>query len=225
MPAVLAHVTDKFSLPFSLYGVPEIEEFIGRKAELSKMEEALRANGPERRVVVIHGLGGMGKTQLAIKFLKDHRDQYLATFWLNGKTEDMLKQSFVDVARRLHNEHENSSLLRTAATSEDVDVAVTSVRKWLSIKENYRWMLVFDNIDNPKIAGNHDPQAYDVRRYFPEAHHGSIIITTRSSSLRIGKVVSVRKLQVIEEGIAVLSSASGREDLAHGNLCRHTIIE
>jgi hypothetical protein len=204
-------------MPFSLYGVPEIDEFIGRTAELHKIKKAFHRSGSERRVVVLNGLGGMGKTQLAIKHLKDHRDTYSATFWLHGKTEETLKQSFVEMARRLHSEHEKSPLLRTAATSKEVDEVVASMRKWLNIKENHRWILVFDNVDNPKVAGNKDPQAYDVRRYFPEAHHGSIIITTRSASLRIGKVITVRKLQVIEDGIAILSSVSGREDLHHGN--------
>jgi hypothetical protein len=210
-------VTDEFSLPFSLYRVPEIEEFVGRTVELSKIEEAFQRDGSERTVVVLHGLGGIGKTQLAIKHLKDHRGTYSATFWLNGRTEDTLKQSFIDMARRLHSEHENSPLLKSAAKSKDVDQVVASIRKWFSIKENNKWMLVFDNVDNPKTAGNEDRQAYDIRLYFPEAHHGSIIIATRSSSLRIGKVISVPKLQDTEEGIAISTSVSGRENLHQGN--------
>jgi hypothetical protein len=210
-------VTDEFSLPFSLYGVPEIEEFVGRTVELSKIEKAFQRNGSERTIVVLHGLGGVGKTQLAIKYLKDHRETYSATFWLNGRTEDTLKQSIVDMARRLHSEHENSPLLKSAAESKDVDQVVASIRKWLSIKENNRWILVFDNVDNPKTAGNEDSQAYDIRLYFPEAHHGSIIIATRSSSLRIGKVIPVPKLQDTEESISILRLMSGREHLNHGN--------
>ncbi|SLM38087.1 P-loop containing nucleoside triphosphate hydrolase [Lasallia pustulata] len=198
-----ANVKEDFTVPFSLSGIPETENFIGRKEELGKIKDALQGDGSQRAVVLLHGLGGIGKTQLAVTFVKEHRDTYSAIFWLNGKNEDTLKQSFAVMANRLYKEHPSSALLRTAAEAKDVDQVVVIIRQWLSARENHRWMLVFDNIDNPKLPGNEDPQAYDVRLYFPEAYQGSILITTRSSRLKIGKVVSVRKLVDIRESIAI----------------------
>jgi hypothetical protein len=209
-------------VPFSLYGVPEIEEFVGRVEELSKMKEVLSSDGSERTVLVLQGLGGMGKTQLAVKYLKEHKNAYSAIFWLNGRTEDTLKQSFAVMAKRLHNEHASSVLVKRAMEAKDVDEVVKSIRQWLSIKDNYRWMLVFDNIDNPKIPGNKDPQAYDIKLYFPEAYHGSIIITTRSSRLKLGSVIPIRKLRDIRDGIAILSTNSGRPNLDQGT---HTLCD
>ncbi|KAA6413191.1 MAG: hypothetical protein FRX48_02935 [Lasallia pustulata] len=208
-----ADVKEDFTVPFSLSGIPETENFIGRKEELAKIKEAFQGDGSQRAVVLLHGLGGIGKTQLAVTFVKEHRDTYSAIFWLNGKNEDTLKQSFAVMANRLYKEYPFSALLRTAAEAKDVDQIVVTIRQWLSAKENHRWMLVFDNIDNPKLPGNEDPQAYDVRLYFPEAYQGSILITTRSSRLKIGKVVSVRKLVDIRESIAILTSKSGRVNL------------
>ncbi|SLM36237.1 P-loop containing nucleoside triphosphate hydrolase [Lasallia pustulata] len=211
-----ANVKDDFTVPFSLSGIPETENFVGRKEELAKIKKAFQGDGSQRAVVLLHGLGGIGKTQLAVTFVKEHRDIYSAIFWLNGKNEDTLKQSFAIMANRLYKEHPSSALLRTAAEAKDVDQIVIIIRQWLSAKENHRWMLVFDNIDNPKLPGNGDPQAYDVRSYFPEAYQGSILITTRSSRLKIGKVVSVRKLVDIRESIAILTSTSGRVNLDRG---------
>ncbi|SLM38232.1 nb-arc and tpr domain protein, partial [Lasallia pustulata] len=208
-----ANVKEDFTVPFSLSGIPETESFVGRKEELAKIKEAFQDDGSQRTVVLLHGLGGIGKTQLAVTFVKEHRDTYSAIFWLNGKNEDTLKQSFAVMANRLYKEYPSSALLRTAAEAKDVDQIVGIIRQWLSAKENHRWMLVFDNIDNPKLPGNEDPQAYDVRLYFPEAYQGSILITTRSSRLKIGKVVSVRKLVDIRESIAILTSTSGRVNL------------
>jgi DNA polymerase III delta prime subunit len=199
-----------FSIPFSLSGVPEIEQFVGRREELIKIETAFQGHGSQRKVVLLHGLGGIGKTQLAVTFVKEHRDTYSAIFWVNGKNEDTLKQSFAVIARRLHTEYPSSTLLKTAADEKDIDRIVTVVKQWLSTKENIRWMLVFDNVDNPKLPGIEDPQAYDIRSYFPETHQGSILITTRSSRLNIGKVVSVEKLRDIQESIDILASMSGR---------------
>jgi Cdc6-like AAA superfamily ATPase len=201
---------EDFSIPFSLSGVPEIEHFVGRREELIKIKTAFQGDGSQRKVVLLYGLGGIGKTQLAVTFVKEHRDTYSAIFWVNGKNEDTLKKSFADIARRLHTEYPSSILLKTAADEKDIDRVVAVVKQWLSTKGNIRWMLVFDNVDNPKLPGIEDPQAYDIRIYFPETHHGSILISTRSSRLNIGKVVSVEKLHDIRESITILASTSGR---------------
>ncbi|KAA6416359.1 MAG: Kinesin light chain [Lasallia pustulata] len=221
-----ANVKEDFTVPFSLSGIAETQNFVGRKEELAKIKEAFQGDGSQRTVVLLHGLGGIGKTQLAVTFVKEHRDTYSAIFWLNGKNEGTLKQSFAVMANRLYKEYPSSALLRTAAEAKDVDQIVVIIRQWLSAKENHRWMLVFDNIDNPKLPGNKDPQAYDVRLYFPEAYQGSILITTRSSRLReIGKVVSVRKLVDIRESIAILTSTSGRVNLDRDTYARDLVNE
>ena len=189
---------------------------MGRKEELIRIKEAFGDQRSQRKVVQLHGLGGVGKTQLAVAFLGEHRYIYPAIFWLNGKTEDTLKQSFTGMAKRLHIEHPSSALLRIASEEKDTDQVVALIKQWLSVRGNTQWMLVFDSVDNPKLPGISDPQAYDIRLYFPEAHQGSILITTRSSRLKIGEVVSVKKLLDVQENIILLASTSGRENLDQG---------
>ena len=58
-----------------------------------------------RRTIVLHGLGGIGKTQLTVAYAKRHKESYLAVFWLNIKDEDSLKQSFAKVAKQILREH------------------------------------------------------------------------------------------------------------------------
>ncbi len=207
---------DGFSIPFSLSGVPEVQVFVARKKELIRMKEAFQGDGSHRKVVVLHKLGGIGKTELAIASIKEHRDIYSAILWLNGKNEDTLKQSFAGMTKRLHIEHPSSGLLRTAAEEKDVDQVVAVIKQWLSVRENTKWILVFDNVNNPKLRGIKDQQAYDIRLYFPEGHQGSIIITTRSSHLKIGEVISVKTFLDIQECVTILASISGREDLHRG---------
>lgn len=214
--AAQINATEDFSISLSLSGVPETEKFVGRREELNKIKNAFQGAGSRRKVVLLHGLGGIGKTQLAVAFVKEHKDNYSALFWLNGKNEDTLKQSFAGIARRLQNEYPSSALLRTAADEKDINQVVAAIRVWLSIRGNTKWMLVFDNVDNPKLPGVSDPQAYDIRLYFPEADQGSILITTRSSRLKIGEVVSVKKLLDIQESVMILASTSGREILDRG---------
>lgn len=201
-----------FSVQFSLYGVSETEVFVGRDKELIEIKTAFEDNMNEslRKTVLLHGLGGMGKTQLAVTFIKQQKNNFSAIFWLNGRNEDMLKQSFTDMAKRLYTQYP-SSTLKAAAESKDSDRIVDAMRQWLSAKNNTRWLLVFDNVDNPKLPGLEDPQAYDIKSYFPEADQGSILITTRSSRLKIGKVISVKRIQSIRECIKILACTSGRQ--------------
>jgi adenylylsulfate kinase-like enzyme len=90
-----------FHLPFSLSGVPEVQKFIGRQKEMTNIREALEGDGSRRKVVLLQGLGGIGKTQLAVSFLKTYTDSYSAIVWLDGKSEDALRQSYAATAKRL----------------------------------------------------------------------------------------------------------------------------
>jgi len=77
---------------------------VAREDKLRDIHEALRGDG-SCRTVVLHGLGGIGKTQLAITYAKRHKDNYSAIFWLNIKDEDSLKQSFANVAKQILREY------------------------------------------------------------------------------------------------------------------------
>lgn len=217
---VLSNTNEDFSVSFSLSGIPEIENLVGREEELARIKEAFQGNGSHRVTVLLQGLGGIGKTQLSATFLKEQRDLYSAIFWLNGRNEDMLKQSFANMAERLHDKYPSSTLLRPAAESKDLDLVVRVMKRWLSAKGNTRWILVFDNIDTPKLPGVKDPQAYDIKSYFPEVHQGFILITTRSSRLRLGKVISVKKLHNVQDSITVLADNSQRQISDQGDLQR-----
>ncbi|PMB63355.1 Vegetative incompatibility protein HET-E-1 [Beauveria bassiana] len=78
--AVKGPPNNDFAITFSLSEAPEIQNFVARKEELAEMRRTLISDG-SRRVVVLHGLGGIGKTQLAVTYLKQYRDEYSAIFW------------------------------------------------------------------------------------------------------------------------------------------------
>lgn len=61
-------------------------------------------------LVVLHGLGGMGKTQLAFNYVCEHKNDYSAVFWLNGTDPDALKRSFVAAAKRIAKERPSPEL-------------------------------------------------------------------------------------------------------------------
>ena len=73
---------------------------MAREVGLAEMHRTLSGND-FRCTVVLHGLGGIGKTQLTVAYAKRHKDNYSAIFWLNIKDKDSLKQSFTRVAQRI----------------------------------------------------------------------------------------------------------------------------
>ncbi|KAH8757093.1 hypothetical protein BGZ57DRAFT_645583 [Hyaloscypha finlandica] len=74
--------------------------------------------------------------------------------------------------------------------------------------------MIYNNYDNPKIPGNLDRSAINIRQFLPQSNQGSVIITTRSSRVSQGRRVYVQKLLDVKEGLEILSNTSGRKDIA-----------
>lgn len=82
--------------------MPVIENFIGRQDELDQLWQYFQPRSSRsRKVAILHGLGGMGKTQLAIRFARDHKDDFTAIFWLSGKDRGTLLLSLSSILSRL----------------------------------------------------------------------------------------------------------------------------
>jgi hypothetical protein len=172
-----------------------------------------------RSAVVLHGLGGIGKTQLAIEYTKRHKREYTAVFWLNADDEDSLKLSFRDIAQRVLEEQKDKPSTSTLANVDldgNLDQVVTAVKTWLNLQRNTRWLMIYDNYDNPRTPGNLDRSAVDIREFLPRADHGSMIITTRSAQVSQGHRIHVQKLPNIHEGLEILSNTSKRKNIENG---------
>jgi hypothetical protein len=158
----------------------------------------------------------MGKTQLALAYAQRHRDEYTAVFWMNSKDIDTLKQGYAAAARRICHDHPSLTHLKPIAEGGNLDEATEAVKRWLSHSQNNRWLVIYDNHDTPKLPGHNDPGTFDIRPFLPEAYHGAVLITTRSSQLKLGPLVAVKKLQSTEHSLEILSHASGRNGLSSG---------
>jgi hypothetical protein len=190
-----------------------VSQFVARDVEMQAIEKLLVDTAPtptSRNVVVVHGLGGIGKTQLVVKFARKHQRWFSGIFWLDGSSEASLKQSFVSMAQRLPQGELTADgvQMRSQATVE-AEVAVRECQQWLSIPTNSRWLLIIDNVDRDH-QDRDDSQAYDVKAYFPGADHGSILITSRLASLqRLGSSVKVGTVAT-EQARAILENNAGR---------------
>jgi ATP/maltotriose-dependent transcriptional regulator MalT len=208
---------EQFAVGLNLASFPKATQFIAREQELSKMDGLLQ-DYSSRSCVTLHGLGGMGKTQLAITYARRQKEKYTAIFWLNANDEDSLKLSFRDIAQQVLRHHPSTSILSNIEQETDLDQVVSAVIGWLDFPQNARWLMIYDNFDNPKISSNSDNSAVDIRHFLPRSDHGSIIITTRSAQVRQGERIHVRKLLDVREGLEIVSNMSGREDIEKGVL-------
>jgi hypothetical protein len=188
----------QFRINFSLEGVPQVKTFVDRPSEMAKLEGALlpQRQNLRQKIFVLYGLGGIGKTQLAVEFTRRHHRKFGSVFWLDGSSEVSLKLSIVRCASRIP-AGQISDASRTYSTSSEgkLDEVVGEMMGWLAQPDNTDWLIVFDNIDRDYSSHTVDPLAYNVRQYFSGADHGSVLITTRLARLeqlggsqQVGKV-------------------------------------
>ncbi|KAM0124186.1 hypothetical protein ACHAO1_011111 [Botrytis cinerea] len=203
---------EKFAVGLDLTSFPEATQFVAREEELSEMHKVLQDHS-SRSCVTLHGLGGIGKTQLAITYAKRHQEKYTAIFWLNANTEDSLKLSFRDIAQQVLRHHPSTTVLSSVDQDEDLDQVVSAVKEWLDSSQNTKWLMIYDNYDNPKTPNNPDKLAVDIRQFLPRSDHGSIIITTRSSEVSQGTQIYIQKLLDVKEGLEIVSNMSKRKDI------------
>ncbi|KAH7009072.1 P-loop containing nucleoside triphosphate hydrolase protein [Microdochium trichocladiopsis] len=203
---------NKFSISFSLSGVPETPHFVARDGEVAEMRRVLCSDG-SRRVVVLHGLGGIGKTQLAATYINRYRDEYSAIFWLNIKDEAPIQQSFARIATQILEQNADVGSLKGLDLQQDHDKITQAVKAWLSLPGNTRWLIVYDNYDNPQLPGRKTDAAVNIHQFLPMACQGSIVITTRLSQIDIGHHIRIEKLKSEHDSLQILSNTSGRNGL------------
>ena len=213
-----------FSIPFGDTETVGVENFVARETELEEIHAALTGDG-SRRTVVLHGLGGIGKTQLAIAYARRHKDSYSAIFWLDIRDGTSVKQSFGAIARRVLQYHPSARYLSGIDMDGNLDDVAEAVKAWLGMSDNTRWLAIYDNYDNPRVPGNNDPAAVDIRKFLPNAYQGSVIVTTRSAQIRIGQALPVRKLTRAQESVEILSSMSRRALSADGKCVMYASVQ
>ena len=199
--------------------MPAINQFVGRGADLDQLWTLLRPEASiMRKVVVLHGLGGIGKTQLAIRFARLHADEFSAIFWLPGKNKKTLMRSLAACLPKLP----DANMETDPKTEQEIEQAVGQVLLWLATPHNSKWLLVFDNIDKYSTAEQPDGEAYDVTKFFSSADHGSIIITTRVLQItEVGQSHLVQKLPPNEATTLLINSAGLTADSSENLLPLH----
>ncbi|KAL2811526.1 hypothetical protein BJX63DRAFT_275939 [Aspergillus granulosus] len=154
-----------------------VDDFLGRDEELNKLRQTiLEPKSSVRQKVVLHGLGGIGKTQLALRFAREYKESFTAIFWITAGNRNMLLLSLASMARNIPDISETELQMENA---KQVERMARQVLNWLGDTRNMNWLLIFDNAGEdlaPRAGGGN---ASGLMEFFPPGDHGAIIITTR----------------------------------------------
>ena len=122
-----------------------LTEFTGRKSELEWLERKLVLLNPEKKpgtstcMKTICGLGGCGKTSLAIEFAWRYKHRFPGgVFWVNGESNENVRKSVVEILTFVN---------ISASVTDDIEDILNKFLSWLS-KMKRPWLLVIDNADD-----------------------------------------------------------------------------
>lgn len=143
---------------------PRNPNFTGRESLLRDLHDRLAV---ERETAVlphaIHGMGGVGKSQVAIEYVHRHRGDYDLIWWIPAEHDGQILSALTALARRLGLEVRDIG---------EANTAVPAVREALSTGSTpyQNWLLVFDNAEDLS----------EVRPHFPTGGAGKILVTSRN---------------------------------------------
>ncbi|KAI0100946.1 tetratricopeptide repeat domain-containing protein [Nemania sp. FL0031] len=174
----------QINLPCILLEPPDQKRvFFGRDDVLDVIRDALVPFSQDNRDVqdlrqfALCGLGGIGKTEIALEFVLKYKDEFDAVFWVRADEPAKLDECFKEISINLG--------LQTAEEATNQVVSRSLVKGWLAnpTKEyvaagdadatdisvnRASWLIIFDNADDPKAIGDHWPLG-----------SGSVLITSR----------------------------------------------
>lgn len=194
-------VTEKPRFPGALppvWNVPfnRNPNFTGRRSLLTDLHDALNSGQYAALTQAITGLGGVGKTQLALEYVYSYINEYEIVWWLRSEEPSTLAAEFADLALRLNLPEKDEA---------NQEVLIEAVKKWLG--QNRRWLLVFDNALDPK----------EIKSFLPQGAGGHVIITSRNPVWgNLARSLKVTKFER-SESIEFLLKRTGQEDRKAAN--------
>ena len=160
-----------------------LTEFTGRKSELGWLERNLVLLNPEKKprtsccIKTICGLGGCGKTSLAIEFAWRYKHRFPeGVFWVNGESNENVGKSVVEILTLVN---------ISASVTDNIEDILNKFLSWLS-KKKRPWLLVVDNADelnDPTCPANVKKMCKGMwqRMHLPRKY-GHILVTTRANA-------------------------------------------
>ncbi|KAJ5093342.1 hypothetical protein N7456_009203 [Penicillium angulare] len=215
--------------PLSTVPFPRDQQFVGRNKELHTLSRKTAVPGSRAALV---GLGGVGKSQIAIEYSYRARSESVDkwVFWIHGNNADRFKQGFRDIAdqAKIPGRHDPKTNI------------FELVQSWLRDRKREQWIIILDNMDDDTLLRKQatatgqeqqeDNQPYTaiqpLLNFIPQNSNGSIIFTSRTKEIAL-RVVGHDDIILVEpmmnfEALELFQKRLGhREDSPRG----HQLVE
>jgi nucleoside phosphorylase len=137
--------------------------FLGRDAQIAHLRVQLQA----RQTIAfaqpqaISGLGGIGKTQLALEYAYRYHQDYQVVLWARAESTEALVSSYVAIA---------THLMLPEQEAKEQDITVQAVKIWL--QTHHDWLFILDNVEELAL----------VPTFLPSNLGGHVLLTTRATA-------------------------------------------
>ncbi len=187
---IILRPTDWKGAPFAKLKVLRRNPFFtGREYLITHLHDYLHATKATTltQAQAISGLGGIGKTQIAIEYAYRCRDDYRAVLWARAATRDTLIADFQAIAAMLDLPEQKVA---------DQSMVIAAVKRWLISHSG--WLLILDNADDVEMASD----------FLPLGGDGHILLTTRAQAVgSIANSIEVEKMESAEGMLLLLRRA------------------
>ncbi len=157
--------------------------FTGREQVLTLLHDTYCSQKRVTHTQALSGLGGIGKTQIAIEYVYRYYSEYKYIFWVRGDTREKMLSDFASLATILNLKEQHENLQQQI---------IEAVRSWL--RKNTHWLLIIDNLEDLRSA----------QTILPSTARGHILLTTRTQTTgNIAKHIDLEKMTQ-EEGALFL---------------------
>jgi hypothetical protein len=152
------HLPEQWQVP------PQNNNFVGRKKLLKQVADHFnQRDKPKVVLTACHGLGGIGKTQVALEFVWQHYKIYKGVVWFNAESKQRLQEDYIHLGKELRILREEERI--------SAEEQAHCVKHWLEEPSHAGWLLIYDNA--PKYGGEEG-----IGELFP-TKEGKLLITSR----------------------------------------------
>ncbi|KAK3371035.1 hypothetical protein B0T24DRAFT_304761 [Lasiosphaeria ovina] len=200
-------------------------DFVGRSEILKNLKQQLGCGRPQGAItsrprVALHGLGGVGKTQVALAYVYWLQEMCpeVSVFWVHASSAERFRQSYASIAQEC----------QVPSYDDPKMDMLLLVKEWLERQDCGRWLMVIDNADDTQVFFgqpadpiNNSTSGPDgnLGRYLPESTYSTILITTRNKqtglkltqgkgSIEIGKMNEDESSQLLRTALNGVSATT-----------------